>query len=92
MGSSGRKGSTLGARARALLARTSSGPADDPAPQVLDLELSDAVARAEAAEAEVTRLKRELAYKEEVLADARIALRTARLALRDHLRITDFEP
>ena len=75
-----------------MLARVAPAEASDTEGDVIDLELTDAVARAEAAEAEVARLKQELAYKEEVLAEARIALRTARLALRDHLRITNFEP
>ncbi len=55
---------------------------------LIDVDLSDALARAEVAEAEVARLRSELAHKEEILAQAHIALRTARLALRDHLRIT----
>ena len=60
----------------------------DLGPELIDVDLSDALARAEAAEAEVARLRSELAHKEEILAQAHIALRTARLALRDHLRIT----
>ncbi len=55
---------------------------------VVDIELSDALARAEYAEAENERLRSELERKEDILAEAGIALRTARLALRDHLRIT----
>ncbi len=55
---------------------------------MIAVDLIDAVARAESAEAENERLRGELARKEEILAEARIALRTARLALRDHLRIT----
>ncbi|MBT8241703.1 MAG: hypothetical protein KJN63_10795 [Acidimicrobiia bacterium] len=58
----------------------------------VDVDLSEALARAEAAEAEIVRLRVELAQKEEVLTEARLALRTARLALRDHLRITQDQP
>ncbi len=55
---------------------------------VIDVDLADALARAEAAEAEVRRLQAELAHKDEILTQARLALRTARLAVREHLRIT----
>jgi len=55
---------------------------------VLDLDLSDAIARAESAEAEVALLRKELARKDEVIRQAREALTGARIALSDHLRIT----
>jgi hypothetical protein len=55
---------------------------------ILAVEVVDALARAEAAEAENVRLRAELARKEEILTEAQIALRTARHALRDQLRIT----
>jgi hypothetical protein len=58
-------------------------------PEAVDVDLIDALARAEAAEAQVVLLRAELMRKEEVLAEARNALRTARLALRDQLRITE---
>jgi hypothetical protein len=66
----------------------SSLPSGD-APETVDINLTDALARAEAAEAQVVRLRAELMRKEEVLYEARNALRTARLALRDQLRITE---
>ncbi len=55
----------------------------------IDIELVDALARAEAAEAKVAQLTAELAHKEEILTEAKRALRTARLALGDHLRLTE---
>ena len=56
---------------------------------VINLELVEALARAETAEAKVAQLAAELVHKEEILAEARRALRTARVALRDHLRLTE---
>lgn len=55
----------------------------------INIELVDALARAEAAEARVAQLTAELAHKDEILAEAKRALRTARLALGDHLRLTE---
>lgn len=55
----------------------------------IDVDLLDARERAARAEAEVERLRRELAAKDEVLAEARKALLTARLALRDQLRLRE---
>lgn len=71
-----------------LVSSTAGEATPDRDGEVIDVDLTDALARAEAAEAEVERLRSELAHKEEILAEARVALRTARLALRDHLRIT----
>ena len=64
-------------------------PEDSPQTDArIDVELVDALARAEAAEKKVAQLTAELLYKEEILTEARRALRTARVALRDHLRLT----
>lgn len=55
--------------------------------EVIDIDLVDALERAERAETEVARLQEELAAKDEILREARKALLTARLALRDQLRM-----
>ena len=63
-----------------------SGRAPDPS---LHLDAVDALARAELAEAEVVRLQAVIAHKDEILAEARIALYTARSALESHLKIKE---
>lgn len=55
----------------------------------IHVDLVDALARAERAEAEVDKLRRELIAKDEVLREARKALLTARVALREQLRQRD---
>ncbi len=55
----------------------------------LHLDAVDALARAELAEAEVVRLQAVIAHKEEIIAEARAALYTARTALESHLNIKE---
>lgn len=56
---------------------------------MIDVDLVDALARAERAERQIEDLERELAAKDEILREARKALLTARLALRDQLRMRE---
>lgn len=74
----------------AWLDRSASADVEEQEPAVeINIELEDALARADAAEARVAQLTAELAHKDEILAEAKRALRTARLALGDHLRLTE---
>ena len=52
-----------------------------------DLDIVDVQARAELAEAEVERLQALISHKDEIIAEARAALRTARTALENHLNV-----
>ncbi len=52
----------------------------------INIDLVDAMHRAERAEAEVARLTQQLRQKEEILSEARAALRSAKVALQEHLR------
>ncbi len=55
----------------------------------LHLDAVDALARAEVAEAEVVRLQALIAHKDEIIAEARAALYSARSALESHLNIKE---
>ncbi len=55
----------------------------------LHLDAVDALARAELAEAEVVRLQAVIAHKDEIIAEARAALYSARTALESHLNIKE---
>ncbi len=81
-----RRGAGRFVRATLMRVRAPGGVSEPPV-EVIDVDLVDALARAERAETEVARLQVELAAKDEILREARKALLTARLALRDQLRM-----